>query len=181
MNATFKIVPVPQGRKKIINALLGILLLMMAALPVAVLSSGWSKPVMAVGASVIILLALAQYFLMWIDGSDKVTYTVTGEHLRVAGDAFFTRTVPRGKIRAGEAKILNLHQDREYALGLRVGGTGLFYYNAGWFLMGNRERVFACVTDPTRVVYLPVEGEPALLLTVDRPEELIQSLRAVSG
>jgi hypothetical protein len=50
----------------------------------------------------------------------------------------------------------------------------------GWFETNGRGRVFAMVTNPHQVVYVPTRNEPALLLSVADPARFIQQLRELS-
>ncbi len=53
-------------------------------------------------------------------------------------------------------------------------------YRAGWFRLANGEKALLYVTDPHKVAYVPTRAGYSLLLSVDRPTEFVERLRAIA-
>ena len=88
---------------------------------------------------------------------------------------------PAASFRLDAARVVDLANERELQPSLRLVGTSLPGLHAGWFWLRDRSRAFLLVTDRQRVLVLPRhEGGPVLLSLV-RPEALLDALRGVRG
>lgn len=113
-------------------------------------------------------------------GSQRSRATVAPDALRVRGDVYW-RTVPRTALRPEAARIVDLRATRELQPTLRLFGTALPGYLAGWFRLRDGSRAFLAVTDRRRVVHVPTAGGAALLLSPDDPEGFLAALRGASS
>ena len=98
-------------------------------------------------------------------------------NFNLVGD-FWARSIPIQSLRLEDAAVLDLNKSPEYAPRRRTFGTGLPGYASGWFLLQNGEKALAYLTRREAVVYLPTSLGYSLLLSADRPEELIATLRS---
>lgn len=112
-------------------------------------------------------------------GSQKATFEVSPGGLRLRGD-LYGRRVPAAELRGGAARVVDLDGDAPLRPVIRTMGTALPGYRAGWFRLANGEKALLYVTDPRRVVYVPTRAGYALLLSVDRPTEFVERLRAIA-
>jgi hypothetical protein len=122
-------------------------------------------------------VAGAAYVAQVAFGMQAARVRLTGEALRVEGVAPGV-VVPLDSVQADAAGRVDLRRQGAFRLRRRLRGLDLPGYRVGWFQLINRQRVFAYVTDPTRVVYVPTERDYALLLSVAEPEVFIATLRA---
>ena len=93
---------------------------------------------------------------------------------------------PRLRVRASQldlaaARVIDLDNETTLQPIMRLMGTSMPGLHAGWFWLRDRSRAFLLVTDRRRVLVLPRrEGGPVLLSLV-RPESLLDALRRARG
>ncbi|HEY8174733.1 MAG TPA: PH domain-containing protein [Gemmatimonadaceae bacterium] len=131
-------------------------------------------------ALVVLILALtAGYLTASAWKARRMHVELSGTGVTAMGE--YSRFVSRDMLRASEARVVDLTRDTDFALRLRTNGSGLPGYQVGWFETRAEGKIFAMVTDPHRVVYVPVRDAPGLLLSVANPERFIHDLRERSG
>jgi hypothetical protein len=108
-------------------------------------------------------------------GSRTARFELSPAGLRLRGD-MYGRLVPADRLRAAEARAVDLATERALRPTARTFGTGLPGYNAGWFRLANGERALVYVTDATRAVHVPTSDGYALLLSVEDPAALVAAL-----
>lgn len=89
---------------------------------------------------------------------------------------------PRLRIRAsglalGSARVVDLGAERDLQPMLRLMGTSLPGLHTGWFWLRDRSRGFLLLTDRKRVLVLPRNEGGPVLLSVRRPEALLDALK----
>jgi PH (Pleckstrin Homology) domain-containing protein len=114
-----------------------------------------------------------------IRGSRQSSFELTPAGLRLRGD-LYGRLVRASELRGGAARVIDLQQERRLRPTMRTIGTAVPGYRAGWFRLADGEKALLYVTDPRRVVYVPTRAGYALLLSVDRPTEFVERLRAIA-
>jgi PH (Pleckstrin Homology) domain-containing protein len=114
-----------------------------------------------------------------IRGSRQSSFELTPAGLRLRGD-LYGRLVNASELRGGAARVIDLQQERRLRPTMRTIGTAVPGYRAGWFRLADGEKALLYVTDPRRVVYVPTRAGYALLLSVDRPTEFVERLRAIA-
>lgn len=93
---------------------------------------------------------------------------------------WYGRTIPLAALRADEAEVVSLRGRSPHAFRTRTNGIGLPGLQVGWFRLVSGERALAFLTSRDRVAYVPTRDGYVLLLSLERPEELIAALRARS-
>lgn len=99
-------------------------------------------------------------------------------------DAGFTsRRIPVSELLPAQARIVNLAERIEMRPWLKSFGLGtrLPGYCAGYFRARDRVRIFALVTDSSRVLVLPETSGRRLLLSLKQPQALLDALRALES
>lgn len=95
---------------------------------------------------------------------------------------FNTRRIPTAVIDAANARILDLDEHVELRPTLKTNGTALPGFKAGHFrTRGGFKRAFCLVTDPQRVLWLPVHEGAPLLLSLEHPRQLLDALNETPG
>jgi len=114
-----------------------------------------------------------------------LAYSVHDNALRVEGGKILLRAAhfyehdrALSDFDLGAARIGSYGAIPEAKLGTRRNGIGMPGYSAGRFKAAGEGLVFAVLTDRSRVVYLPAKVGPALLLSVEQPEQFLAALRA---
>ncbi len=108
----------------------------------------------------------------------KVTFD--GHTLYIVAGLNQTR-VAAGMLSPGEARVVDLATNAEYRLGIKSFGTSMPGYHAGHFRQVRGRKVFALVTDKHRVLVLPERDSRLLMLSLDKPQALLDALHQAQG
>jgi hypothetical protein len=96
--------------------------------------------------------------------------------------ALHTRRVPLAALAPERARIVDLDERTGLRPLLKTWGMALPGFHAGWFRQREGLRkVFCLLTDRRRVLWLPVSGGPDLMLSLERPQALLDAIAAQSG
>lgn len=127
--------------------------------------------VMALGISALVAVLL---FL----SLRRLRVNIEGERLVVRA-AMYTRRVPLADLDTGAARVVDLDAASEWRPMLRMNGIGLPGASIGHF-RGRpfRRKLFCALTSRQRVLVLPERGgERFVLLSLERPQALLEALR----
>ncbi len=116
--------------------------------------------------------------LAWAFRRRRVVFD--GEVLAVTA-ALFRRRVARDAIDLPRARVVDLAEHTELRPRWKAFGMGLPGYRAGWYFLAGRARGFCLVTDTRGVLWLPLRDGGALLLSLERPQALLDALRGPAG
>ena len=94
--------------------------------------------------------------------------------------ALFRERTPIADIDLERARIVDLAERMDLRPAVKTMGMSLPGFQAGRFrLRGKLVKAFCLITDRSRVLWLPLHnGKDQLLLSVERPQELLDALRA---
>lgn len=106
---------------------------------------------------------------------------IEGDRLVVAAALVFARKVPLGELALDRARVLDLDEHTGYRPMLQLGAFSFARFNAGRYLLRNRQRAFCLLTDRRRVLVLPQRDGRLLLLSPEQPQVLLDALRAASS
>lgn len=104
---------------------------------------------------------------------DGTTLTVKG--------GFHTRRREVSELDVIAARVMDLNDETGYRPILRMFGFSLIGFHAGYYLLRNRKRAFALLTRLDRVLVLPERDGKLILLSLGRPQHLIDDLRAATA
>jgi len=93
----------------------------------------------------------------------------------------YRRRVPVAQLRLDQAEVVDLQRDRRYGIRVKTNGYSVPGFYSGHFRLHGGGKGFALVTDRARVLALPVSDGSTLLLSVDRPQALLDALRKVAA
>ena len=127
----------------------------------------------------VVLVGSAALATLSATGSRTATFELGPEGLRLRGDLYGRRIAP-SLLRGGSARVVDLDSEQSLRPSARTMGTAIPGYRGGWFRLSNGEKALLYVTDPRRVVYVPTRAGYSLLLSVDRPAEFVNRLRAIA-
>lgn len=94
--------------------------------------------------------------------------------------AMYTRRVAVDMLDLAAARVVDLAEHTEFAPAVKLNGYGLPGFLAGHFLLRDRRRAFCLLTARDRVLVLPVRDAPQLLLSPERPQQLLDALQALA-
>lgn len=129
-------------------------------------------PVLAIGLLLapLLMLAMARRAVL-LDGD-----------MLVVRAALHTRRVPVATLAPGRARVVDLDESTGLRPLLKTWGMSLPGFHAGWFRQREGLRkVFCLLTDRRRVLWLPVAGGGDLMLSLERPQALLDALGAHPG
>lgn len=93
----------------------------------------------------------------------------------------YRRRVPVAQLRLDQAEVVDLQRDRRYGIRVKTNGYSVPGFYSGHFRLRGGGKGFALVTDRARVLALPVSDGSTLLLSVDRPQALLDALHKVAA
>ncbi|MBA0446083.1 PH domain-containing protein [Stenotrophomonas maltophilia] len=92
----------------------------------------------------------------------------------------YRRRVPVAQLRLDQAEVVDLQRDRRFGIRFKTNGYAMPGFYSGHFRLLGGGKGFALVTDRRRVLALPVNDGSTLLLSLDRPQALLDALRKVA-
>ncbi len=137
----------------------------------------WSPGAAGIWFPLLILVPIVGIVAYLFAAPRLVRFEVTPESLRIAGDLFYGRTIPRSELMMEDARVLDLTVHTEYKPTARTNGTGMPGYSAGWFRLQNGEKALVFVGDRQHVAMIPVESGYTLLVSVPDPYRFLAFLR----
>ena len=99
--------------------------------------------------------------------------------LVVAAALVFARKVRVGDLALDKARVIDLGELTEFKPLLRLWGFSLPGFNAGHFILRNRSRAFCLLTRREHVLLLPLRDGKSVLLSPEKPQALLDALKAM--
>lgn len=115
-----------------------------------------------------------------------IVWSVRRRHVVLDGDllsvaaGFNTARVSIADLDLVGARIVDLTADKTLRPGMKSFGTSMPGFHAGHFRLRNRSRAFILITDKSKVLALPQRGGRMLLLSLERPQSLLDALRTMA-
>jgi len=103
--------------------------------------------------------------------------------VRLSDKGLHLRTLPwRSTVRLDaldleRAEVVDLNSRRELLPGMKIAGSRLPGYRSGLFRLRDKRRASVLLTDLHRVLVLPKRDGSVILLSLEKPEALLQALR----
>lgn len=136
-----------------------------------------AKPIWFLGVICIILVVIFAALAYTAYSARNSRIEVGENQLRLVGD-FWGRSIDIRSLRLEDATIVDLASSRDYAPRRRTFGTAVPGYASGWFRLHNGDKALAYLTNRRAVVYVPTSLGYSLLLSADRPQQLLDTLRS---
>lgn len=125
-----------------------------------------------------ILIVMAAVFIVWSVQRRRV---VLDDDLLVITAGINSARVRVADLDLAAARIVNLADAPTLHPLLKTFGTAMPGYSAGHFRLRDRSRAFLLLTDRHKVLALRERGGRTLLLSLERPQALLDALQAVAG
>jgi len=93
----------------------------------------------------------------------------------------YRRRTPVADLRLDQAEVVDLSRDRRYGIRFKTNGYSMPGFYSGHFRLQGGGKGFALVTDRARTLVIPVRGGSTLLLSLERPQALLEALRKVAA
>ncbi|MGN6512466.1 MAG: hypothetical protein ACTHKZ_02675 [Lysobacteraceae bacterium] len=133
--------------------------------------------------TVAVAVSLAVLLVAW----GVIAWSLRRHRIELNGDRF---TVVAGlhrdrlvlsELQLAQARIGRLGEHPEWKPWLKSNGIALPGFRGGWFRTRRWQRVFACLADGERVLWIPTTRKHALLLDAPQPQALLERLRGLAG
>ncbi|MBO1746337.1 PH domain-containing protein [Stenotrophomonas sp. SI-NJAU-1] len=105
---------------------------------------------------------------------------LAGNVLDVRSTLYRLRT-PVADLLLDQAEVVDLSRDRRYGIRFKTNGYSMPGFYSGHFRLQGGGKGFALVTDRARTLVIPVRGGSTLLLSLERPQALLEALRKVAA
>ncbi|WP_312111542.1 PH domain-containing protein [Stenotrophomonas indicatrix] len=93
----------------------------------------------------------------------------------------YRRRTPVADLLLDQAEVVDLSRDRRYGIRFKTNGYSMPGFYSGHFRLQGGGKGFALVTDRARTLVIPVRGGSTLLLSLERPQALLEALRRVAA
>jgi hypothetical protein len=100
------------------------------------------------------------------------------QHRLVVRAAFHTLKLPLDAIDLAGARVISLAERRGMKPWLKTNATSLPGFHAGHYRSRDKHRLFAMITDDSRVLALPELSGRTILLSLQRPQALLAAIEA---
>lgn len=176
MSQTFPVTQPPSHAAWVLGGLLSIPVVAIAL----AIGGAWLRPAtvalpgLAFGLAVVAAVAA---FTFW--GLGRRVVELDSRQLRVKA-AMFNHHVDAADLDMDRARVVDLDERTELKPILKTFGMALPGFQAGWFLLRDRSRAFCLLTGRRRVLWLPMRTGKSLLLSMERPDALLEALRQVT-
>lgn len=92
--------------------------------------------------------------------------------------AMYRKRIPIGEMDLAAARSVNLEEHTELRPWMKTNAMSLPGFSAGHYRMREKlGKAFCLLTDPRRVLLLPLRDGSRLLLSLERPQALLEALR----
>ena len=119
-------------------------------------------------------------FVYYVSLSSRNTrFEVTESGLKIAGN-IYGRLLPFKMLKLEDAHPVNLKSQLEFKLKFGTSCTTMPGYRAGWF-RSRRGKMFAFITDPTHVLYIPTQNGYGVLISVNEPKAVLEALNKMAN
>lgn len=150
-----------------------------SALPLVKLrSQGWAKTRRY---CLWTLLGLAPLTLPYLYVVRANAVDVTDGRIRVQAGFFYEQDRPVADFDLAAAATGAWRDLPQARISARLNGIGTYGYNAGHHALSAGGMAFLMVTDARRTLFLPARNGPALLLSVNDPQALLDQLKRQAG
>ena len=135
-----------------------------------------SKTLWSIGIFAVLMLGIFLICFIIAYSCQRVQFEVNHQQLSIRGD-LYGRNIPLISLVIDEAKVIQLNQSSPYQPRWRTNGIGLPGYKSGWFKLKNGEKALLFITELSQVIYLPTVEGYSLLISPQKPRELLDLLK----
>jgi len=175
MTRAFTVTPPPSHAAWLLGGLLAIPVVAIVVamyLGQAPVARAGALPAFAFGLATVAAVAA---LTSWGLGRRQVQLDARGLQVKAA---MFSHRVDASQLDVARARLVDLDERTELKPTLKLFGMALPGFQAGWFQLRDRSRAFCLLTTHRRVLWLPTRSGKSLLLSLERPEALLEALRA---
>jgi Bacterial PH domain len=127
----------------------------------------------------IALVVLAVTVLLWwiAWGTSQMSVAIKHGSLQIHVP-MYGREIPIASLDLAQAAIVDLDANSQLRPKLRTNGIGVPGLGVGWFRLKDGSKALLALTRRSNVLYLPTRDGYALLISVNKPQRVLEQLRA---
>ncbi|MNV14613.1 hypothetical protein D3C71_1053040 [compost metagenome] len=80
-----------------------------------------------------------------------------------------------------QARVVDLAEHGSLSPTIKTNGYGMPGFKSGHYRLRDRRKAFCLLTDTSRVLYLPLRDGSALVISPEKPRELLAALQALAA
>ena len=123
-----------------------------------------------------VLLVVAVFQLRMYFHARHSEVVFVGDRMQFKVPSYYDRSVDLHDVDFKAIRSVNLNQTPDLQPKLRTDGIALIGYRLGWHRLNNGHNAWVAITDPERVVVIPVYDGPTVLVSVEDPVSFVQYL-----
>jgi len=129
-------------------------------------------------AVVVLALALLFWWIAW--GTSQMSVAIGHGVLQVRVP-IYGREIPVTRLDAARAAVVDLGASPQLRPKLRTNGISVPGLGVGWFRLSDGSKALLAITRRSDVLYVPTHDGYVLLLSVRKPQRVLEQLRAAAG
>lgn len=103
-----------------------------------------------------------------------------GRELEVVS-TFYRKRVAVDAMQLDQARVVDLAEHGSLTPVIKTNGYAMPGFKSGHYRLRDRSKAFCLLTDASRVLYLPLRDGSALVISPDKPRELLAALQALAA
>ena len=160
-------------------SLLWIWIPLIAAIFIVIYSRGQATALanVAAGGFLVLFLLVLGTALTWVHGRRRIG--LQGRELRITA-TLYRKRVPVDALDLANARIIDLAEHTDLRPMLKTSGFSMPGFAAGHFRLRDLRKAFCLLTDRSRTLVLPLRDGTLLLLSPEKPQDLLQQLQKLA-
>jgi len=94
---------------------------------------------------------------------------------------FYRKRVAVDALQLEQARVVDLAEHGNLSPTIKTNGYGMPGFKSGHYRLRDRRKAFCLLTDTNRVLYLPLRDGSALVISPEKPRELLAALQALAA
>lgn len=94
---------------------------------------------------------------------------------------FYRKRVAVDALQLEQARVVDLAEHGNLSPTIKTNGYGMPGFKSGHYRLRDRRKAFCLLTDTSRVLYLPLRDGSALVISPEKPRELLAALQALAA
>jgi integrase len=127
---------------------------------------------------ILILLLILSGLFVGIIFSIKYSSISIKDNEIIIKTLFYGRKIPVSDILKNEIKKINLFENKEYNISLRINGIGLPNFYSGWMKLNNGKKALVCLTNKENVLLIPT-NDYVVLFSMENSEKFINIINGI--
>ena len=134
-----------------------------------------SISILMIGIMLIIIIPLIILTFGIINSMKNTTFALAEKEI-IIKSIFYGRKIPLEEILVDGIKKIDLNDNTEFSISIRINGISVPKFKSGWMKLKNGQKALTFITDKSSVVLIPTM-DYLLLFSMDNIEEFINKIK----